>query len=212
MKKKCKDVDITNPKTIRTFVEDCIRRHYKRYDFKRFLLEHGLTKEQYATATKTHDYRIFDDAVDKISVECAKAINSRKIALTAPSLTERTDIATGKVRQITCETPLHQIFDFIAVYSAMPIFTSRLVKEQASGMTGRGQIYGVKMIQKIVKKDNAAMEYAKRHGLRYSSKCKYHVKLDIEKCFPSMRKDVFMWLFKHDCGNADIAWLFRYAS
>lgn len=212
MKKKCKDVDITNPKTIRPFIEDCIHRHYKRYDFKRFLLEHGLTKEQYATVTKTHDYRLFDKAIDKISVECAEAIKNRKITLKMPSLTERIDITTGKVRQITCETPLHQVYDFIAVYSAMPIFASRLVKEQASGMTGRGQIYGVRMIQKVVCKDNSAMEYAKRHGIRYSSKCKYHVKLDIEKCFPSMRKEVFMKCFERDCGNPDIVWLFRCAT
>ena len=130
MKKKCKDIDITNPKTIRPFVEDCIQRHYKRYDFKRFLLEHGLTKEQYATVTKTHDYRLLDKAIDKISVECAEAIKNRKITLKIPSLTERVDITTGKVRQITCETPLHQVYDFIAERFNVP--EENVIKSQYS--------------------------------------------------------------------------------
>lgn len=212
MKKKCKDIDITNQETIKPWVFDCIHRHYHRYDFKRFLLEHGLSKEAYDTVLKTHDYRLFDEAIDRITNECVEAIKQCKIKITPPSLTERADKTTGKIRLITCETPLHQIFDFIAVYGAMPVFKSRLVPEQASGMVGRGQVYGVKLIQKIVRKDNAAIEYAKRHDIRYHSKCKYFAKLDIEKCFPSMRKDIFMNLFRHDCGNDDLIWLFRCAS
>lgn len=104
---------------------------------------------------------------------------------------------------------MQQVFDHIAVYSAMDIFTARIADQQMSSIPGRGQIKGMKLIKKYVIADNKAIAYAKRHGLRYMSKCKHHVKLDVKQCYPSADMDIFMRLFEHDCGNVDTIWLWR---
>lgn len=208
MKRRCKEIDITDVNTIIPFIADCLRRHYKRHDFHRFLIEYGLTEEEYQVVCMTYDYTIFDQVTRKIAEYCAENIKNRTVTYREPSLRKRKDHTTGKVRDITCETPLNQVYDFIAIHAAMPAFKARLVKEQASGMEGRGQTYGAKLIAKIARKDEAAADYAVKHGKRYSRKCRYHVKVDIRKCFPSMRKEVFMDLFRHDCNNSDLIYLF----
>ena len=38
MKRKCKRIDITDFDTIRPWVDECIRRHKKRYDFRDLLI------------------------------------------------------------------------------------------------------------------------------------------------------------------------------
>ena len=67
----------------------------------------------------------------------------------------------------------------------------------------------MKLIRKYVLADERAMRYAKKHKKKYVRKCAYHAKLDVRKCFPNARKDVFMELFRHDCGNEDILWLWQ---
>ena len=64
------------------------------------------------------------------------------------------------------------------------------------------------MIQRWVEKDNSALKWAQSHGQKYSRQCNY-VKLDVTKCFPSMRLETFMKFFKRDCGNRAIIWLWE---
>ena len=209
MKKKCKRIDITDPNTIIPWVEDCIRRHKTRYDFRNLLLAHGVSKQVYYEALQQCEYSVFDDAIKLIAEEAAQHIKERHLDLPPVHIRIMEDTTTGKIRQIGKESAMQQIYDHIAVGSCEEIFRCRMVDQQMSSIKGRGQIKGVKAIQTFVKKDNDAMRYARKHGLRYSSKCAYHVKLDIEKCYPSADIDIFMRLFEHDCGNQDIIWLWR---
>ena len=228
----CKNIDIKDVNTVLPYVEDCIRRHWKRHDFRDLLASHGMKRNDYYMLKDMEEaYSIggipqesqadfmkrlgekrteYHKAVKSIAIDACERIRSRKPGLKPVTIRKRRDGASGKERLIGCESAMQQVLDAIAVGAAMPIFTRRMVPQQASSIQGRGQVYGVRTIRRWIRKDNAAMRYAKRHRLRYTPKCKYFVKLDIEKCYGSARKDIFMRLFKHDCGNDDLIWLWDY--
>ena len=211
MKKKCKNIDITDKETVRPWVKDCIMRHKSRYDFRGLLIRHGLTKDQYKEALITQNYSILDEAVDSIAEEACEHIRRRDLSYLPPVRMRRMlDTTTNKIRLIGKESAMQQVYDHIAVNSCMEIFRSRMVDQQMSSIKKRGQIKGMHMIRDYVMDDNKAMRYAEKHGLRYSSKCKFHVKLDIHQCYPSADLDIFMELFEHDCGNDTIIWLWRW--
>ena len=207
MKRSCKHIDITDLNTIRPFVSDCCRRHKKRYDFRSLFIRHGMSKQDYQTAIKSQDFSMFNEVIDNIALDAISRIKNQDLQLPPVRLREMKDNTTGKIRLIGIECAMQQVLDYIAVYSAMDIFKRRMVHEQASSLPGRGQLYGTKLIQKWVKKDYDAMRYAKRHNLSYTSKCKYFVKLDIILCYPSANSDKFLELFRKDCANDDIFWL-----
>lgn len=139
----------------------------------------------------------------------ADKIKNRDLDLQPVTMRERMDYTTMKIRLIGQESAEQQIFDYIAVYSAMEIFDSRIVLQQCSSVPRRGQVYGMKLIRKYIKADNRCIRWADKHGRRFTSKCKYFVKLDIKKCYPSSDADVFLRLFARDCGNDDILWLWK---
>ncbi len=208
MKRKCKNIDITDPNVIRPWVVDCIKRHKKRYDFRDMLLAHGVTKEIYDEVLVTYNMALFDNAIDLITQKICEIIKSRTLSLPAVHIREQQDKTTGKIRLIGCESPMQQILDYVAVYSSMDVFKKRMVIQQCSSVPGRGQVYGMNMIKNYVRRDNRALRYVKKHPQRhYTSKCSYVVKLDVKKCFPSANFDVFINLFKRDCANQDIIWL-----
>ena len=64
-------------------------------------------------------------------------------------------------------------------------------------------------IRKWIEKDISATEYAKRHELNYTRQCQYFVKLDIRKCYPTANVDAFLKLFRKDCANEDLIWLWE---
>lgn len=192
IKRYCKNIDITDPEAVYPWVYDCCRRHRNRYDFKN-LLGGGD----------------FEEAVREICKDACKRIKDRDLNLEKPQIRTMVDKTTGKIRQIGKESAMQQVFDYIAVHSSMEIFRARLVREQCSSITGRGQIYGKNMIKRWIISDNDAERYAKRHGYRYARKVKYFVKLDIHQCFPSADTEVFLELFEMDCANKDIVWLWQ---
>ena len=209
MKKKCKNIDITDWETVRPWVKDCIMRHKSRYDFRDLLISHGLTKEEYKEALITHDYKALEPVIDTISKEACDHIKKRSLDLPPVRMRLMRDNTTDKVRLIGKEAAMQQVYDHIAVGSCIDIFKSRMVDQQMSSIKKRGQIKGMRLIKGYVQDDNKAIRYAEKHDLRYSSKCKYHVKLDIRKCYPSADLDIFMKMFEQDCGNDTIIWLWR---
>lgn len=209
MKRKCKKVNIRDFDTIRPWVEDCIMRHKKRYDFRKLLLDNGMTREEYNEAVKTGKKELYHKAIDRITIEAANRIGNRNLDLPPVRIREMHDKTTDKIRQIGWESAMQQVFDYIAVHSCQEIWEARIVREQASSIPGRGQIYGMRMIRKAVKADYRAERYAKKHGYHYSRKLRYFVKLDIKKCYPSADLKIFMELLKRDCGNEEIIWLWN---
>lgn len=210
MKTFCKNIDITDKYYIRQFVEDCIYRHYKRHDFRKFLYKFGLSKEKYDEFCKTHNKNILVATIIKITRYVSNILKREDLSdITPVKIKTKYDKTCNKTREIGCECPLQQILDFIAVGSCKELFDKRIVPQQCASIEGRGQLYGVKMIKKWVKKDNCAINYSKIHGYHYHPSMKYFVKLDIEKCFPSMRLEYFMKYFGKDCKNKKILWLWE---
>lgn len=206
MKRSCKNIDITNVMTIVPWVTECVFRHKERHDFQN-LIAHtmGVKKDALSTA----DYAFYTRASELITIEAAKRIRERNLDLKPVTYKKRIDNSTFKERLIGSECAMQQVFDYIAVRSCEEIWRRRIVPQQIAGIKERGAIYGTRMIQKWIDKDNSAIRYAKKHHFRYTSKCKYHVKLDVTQCYPSLRVDKFMTLFKRDCKNEDILWLWE---
>lgn len=209
MKKKCKNVDITDFDTIRPWVEECIMRHKKRYDFRDLLHKHGLKRKDYYDVLDNHNYEPLKPVIDSITNEAVRRIKERSLDLPPVRIREQRDHTTNKIRMIGCESPMQQIFDYIAVYSCKEIWDGRIVPQQVSSMPDRGQVYGMNLIRKYIKQDERAVRWAKKNGRRYTRKCRYFVKLDIKKCFPNADREKFLELFEHDCGNETILWLWR---
>ena len=168
-----------------------------------------MSRDAYAEMMATYNKSLASAAVRSISQRAAQMIYEFEFDLPKPRIRTKLDITTGKVREIGCECAMQQVLDIIAVNGAMDIFKRRIVPQQASSIPGRGQVYGMHMIQRWVQKDNAALEYAKRHNLRAISKIKYFAKADVRKCYPSLRLEVFMKYFEKDCGNVYLLWLWR---
>ena len=210
MKRSAKTIDIKNPEVIFPFVAECIFRHYKRYSFKALLLKIGkMPEEEYKACVANSDKEALVPYIKNICVEAAKRIAERDLKLPPCHIRERKDHTTDKIRQIGEESAMQQCFDYIAVRSCNEIWKRRLALQQVSSIKGRGQIMGIKMIRSWAIKDKTAAAYARAHGQRYSRKMKLFAKLDVKLCYPSYRLAVFMALFRRDCGNADILWLWE---
>lgn len=209
MHRSCAEINLRDHKVLMPWVWDCILRHYDRFDFRDMLFDYGISQKTYARVMETHDSTLLYRAVKPIAKEAARRITNRNLELKPVQIKLRKDHSTGKVRPIGREEPMQQIFDTIAVYAAAEIWHRRIVLHQVSSIKGRGPLYGVKFIQHWIMEDNRAARYAKTHGLPYVSQCKYHTKNDIQQCFPSARVEVFMALFRKDCANQDLLWLWE---
>lgn len=207
MKRSCKHIDIKNYETLIPFVTEAVRRHCDRYDFKNLLMKHGLSQRDYSYFQSTRDPSVLRESIINVAKDCAVRIANRDLKLRPIEIRIKLDKTTGKVREIGKESAMQQCFDYIAYYSANEIFERRIVSEQASSIKHRGQLYGMKMIRGWVVKDLDSSRYAESHGIRYSKKCRYHVKCDIRKCYPSADVEKFIALFSRDCANEDIIWL-----
>ena len=206
MKRSCKHIDITQVATIRNWVSWCVSRHYKkRVDFKRLMKKHGYNEALEGRENEESWWQ----AIDSISLFITSMIKNRKLELEPVRITEKVDKNSGKVRLIGCESALQQCIDYVAVFSCEEIWNRRIDRFQASSMPGKGQIYAKNLVRNALKKDNARVEYGRRHNIRYSRKYRYSSKTDIKKCFPSARYQKFLDFFKRDCANDDILWLWE---
>ena len=206
MKRSCKHIDITKVATIRNWVSWCVARHYKkRADFRRLLVSYGY--DEAAEGYEEEDS--WWNAIDSISLHIVNMIKNRKLELEPVRITEKVDKNSGKVRLIGCESALQQCMDYVAVFSCEEIWKRRIDTFQASSMPGKGQIYAKNLVRDALKKDNARVEYGKRHKIRYSRKYRFYAKTDIKKDFPSARYPRFIAVFKKDCANEDIVWLWE---
>lgn len=210
MRRGCKDIDLRDYKILLPWVWDCILRHYKnRYDFRDLLYEYGVSPEVYAHVLLEHDTTLFADAVVKIAKEAARRIAEHELQLTPIRYKWRRDGSNGKLRRIGNESAWQQIFDSIAVFAASEVWKRRIVWYQVSSIKGRGTLHGAKLIRKWVQDDNRAMRYAKLHKIPYVSKCKDFAITDVTQCFQSARLEIFMALFRRDCANEDLLWLWE---
>lgn len=205
MKRVCKKVDLRDPKVLDPWIRDCLWRHKKRYDFQKLIKKFGCVNG-YANSTKKE----YDQMVLNIGQYICDAIANRDISFLPPvKIRIMADRSNGKVREIGCESAMQQLFDHVCRGASEEIWKRRIVPQQMSSIKGRGPLRGAFMIKRWVIKNNSTIEYNKKHRIRYADKCKYHVHLDCQKCFPNGDLNKFLDLFKNDCGNDDLIWLWE---
>lgn len=126
-----------------------------------------------------------------ISYDIKTRIDNRALNLPPIRLTTRTDGMCKKVRVIGVESVMQQLMEHVAVGCMQELWTRKIAYHQYASIKGKGQLAGAKTIRK----------WAQRHAFRY------FVKLDIRKCFPSIRHDVVMRFLEHDIGkNKTLLW------
>ena len=214
MKKSAKHIDITNWETVLPWVQDCMFRHYKRNDFKRLLISHGLSEVEYLSVLndrKYHDKTPFLPAIESIAKYACECIRARKLDMPPIKYRKKMEICGGvpKERLIGNESAIQQVYDYIAVHSSMDVFKRFIVLQQMSSMPKKGQEKGMRMIRSWILSDIKAKKYSDQHGYRYTKKNLYFVKRDVHQCYPSSDMEVFLALFSKYCGNDTIIWLWR---
>lgn len=131
MKRKCKNVDITNIEFIKTAIARCLK---KKKETRKDIVD---LRERYPN-------------LDTLAYEIQAEIQSRSITLYPLRMREKIDTSSGKLRVIGMQNIRNQIYDYIAVM-ALEELSRRLGRYQCASVKGRGQIYGLKAIRKWMK-------------------------------------------------------------
>lgn len=97
---------------------------------------------------------------------------------------EKVDGSSGKVRRIGIQNIKQQLYDYIAVEGLKPIL-KRIGEYQYASIEGRGTTKGKEVIA---------------HWIR-NREMRYFVKLDVRKCFESIRRDKLMEFLRRHVKN-----------
>lgn len=122
---------------------------------------------------------------------CTVAIRDRSYEPDPIAYYERVEPINGKRRVIGRETPLTQLMDYVAVRALMPLFEARIGEYQLASVPGRG--------------DREVRRALRRWCPEASHR--WHAKLDVRKCYPSIPRDRLLALLARECGSADAVWL-----
>ena len=191
MKTYCKNIDPSDVKTIEPFVWDCIRPKLKRKDYSDFVSQYcDLTgKEIRARARQGCGCcKDLDVAVRNISLDISLRIRQYALRLEAIRYSTRTDGLSKKTRIIGVESVMQQIMEHVAVGCMKELWDAKYEYHQYASIKGKGQLKGVKAIQKRTK----------------SGKTKYFVKLDVRKCFQSLSRETAMRWLRRDIGKNEL--------
>lgn len=127
----------------------------------------------------------------EVVARAADAVRSRTYRPDPITYYERVEPVNGKLRVIGRETPETQLMDYVAVRALMPLFRARIGEYQLASVPGRG--------------DREVRRAMRRWCPRASHR--WHAKLDVRKCYPSIPRDRLMALLARECGSADAVWL-----
>lgn len=166
MKRKCKNVDITDLDFIKRKIHDCLQGKKKtRNDIVRLY-------EQYEND-------------DNLALEVQKELIEEKLVLKPIWYKEKYDNASQKLRRIGIQDIKQQIYDYIAV-GGLEELLKRVGTYQCASIKKRGQIYGKNAIKRWVD------EYSNgKHTVKYAVKMDirhYYESID--------RKLIIEWLDK----------------
>lgn len=200
MKTYCKNIDLTDPKVILPWVLDCLqgdgkrKAKWKRRDFQHLMAhycQHSV--QEIRAAVKEHDMNVLLEAAQGLAEEAAARIRRKELDLRPIRYFKRIDVSSRKEREISNESPMQQVFDFIAISAMMPMLRAKILPHQYASIRGRGQSAGRRRLERWIRRDK---------------KCRYYVKGDIRKCFPSIKRPVVMRLLLRDIRkNQTLLWL-----
>lgn len=190
MKTYCKGIDIEDPDTIAPFVLDCLERKggkpakWRRKDFAVLINTYTpYSQQDLIDAAAQQDLRPLLDVAHHLAEEVAKRIKHRDLDLSPIVFFERVDGISGKTREISNESAMQRIMDYVAIGALKPLLHAKIMPHQFASIKGRGQIAGKRTIER---------------WLRRHKDSKYFAKLDAQKCFPSIQHEVVMNLLHRD--------------
>ena len=194
MKTYCRNIDPSDVETIEPFVWECIRPKLKRKDYSNFTARYcDLTDKEIREKARQGLglYREMEQAVRNIALDISLRIRQRELRLEPIQYSTRTDGLSKKTRVIGVESVMQQIMEHVAVGCMKELWTAKYEYHQYASIKGRGQLKGVKAIQKWTKK----------------GKTKHFVKLDVRKCFQSLKREMAIRWLRRDIGkNALLLW------
>lgn len=188
MKTCCKKSDPSDLQTILKYTWQTLSTEkLRRRDYSSFVAGYdpGLSAKAVRRYAAAKELWRLEPAVVAIALDIKARIEKRALGLPPVRLRERRDGMCGKVRVIGVESVLQQIMEHVAVGCLEELWRKKLVYHQYASIQGKGQWAGARTLQRWVKR----------------KRFRYFVKLDVRKCFPSIRHEVAMRFLRHDIGK-----------
>ena len=145
-------------------------------------------------AGKKNAHRVSKEhgSAQELICEIVREIRGRSLSTRPISYRTRREPNHGKERLIAVESVKQQVLDYTAVHCLRGLISARLGYYQASSVAGKGQVWLSRRIR------------------RWSGECRYFVKTDFRKCYPSTRVDAVMRMLRKYVRSEDVLYLCEY--
>lgn len=189
-------------------VKKAFHRKWKRRCYQRTLAQYcNLPLHQVRRLIREHKREELFYGLYVIVDEFQRELRARHFILKEILYRSRVDGLSGKTRIIGVMSVKQQCFEHIIVGALMPLFNAKITPHQYASMEKRGQVAGMKAIQKWVREDNKSVLCAAKRKKGYTRRCSHFVKLDVTQCFPSITGETVMRFLRHDITkNEDLLW------
>lgn len=184
MKRKCKNIDISDVDYIEKCADECLerkgRKAYERSDVRRLFNKYG-------------DLHSF-------AIDMSRRIKAHELNLVNVRYMIRTDRSNEKKRLIMIEDIEQQILDYV-VYNAMDELESYIGHYQIACRKGLGPLYGVRVIHGWLKSDDT-IRYAIKADIK---KCYPSIKKELmmEWLRRHVKNDELLWLIEELLSTCD---------
>lgn len=183
MKTYCKNVDLLDINFIRPFVNDCILDKIKRFDYALFLSDYCDYSPSKIRKLNPEDLK---EPIERVCEHIIFMFYIRKLTLPPVRYSSRYDDVSRKTRVIGVESVMQQVLEHVVVGAMSELWNAKLEPHQYASRKEKGQVKGAKKIQSWIKDANL-----KGKHLHFD-------KLDIKKCFPSIKHTVVMKFLRRD--------------
>lgn len=193
MKTYCKNIDITDRNLISKATYDCLSKRYKRKDTLILLSQHSNSDLNYFDIykmIKENGKNVVNLFVENIIDSLRSELINKNIVLKPIIYKEKIDGSCLKVRKVGIQNIKQQIYDYIAIEGLKPML-KRIGEHQYASIKGRGQIKGVRKINK----------WLRNKDIRYAGKA------DVKKCYENIKREKMMDFLHKYVRNELLLWL-----
>lgn len=139
-----------------------------------------------------HRIPIEHGSAQALASEITREIRERDLHTRPITYRMRREPNHGKERLIAVESVKQQVLDYTAVHCLRPLIDAKLGYYQASSVEGKGQVW------------------LSRRLKRWSGECRWFVKTDFRKCYPSTPVDKVMRMLRKYVRSDDVLYLCGY--
>lgn len=169
----------------------CLQGKYTRRDVLDLLSRQlGRSKSELKRDYKENGASAMNREAERVIDVVQGEILRHELALKPIRYMDKVDSSSNKTRRIGIQDIKQQIYDYIAVEGLRPILR-RIGEYQCASIPGRGQKYGIQAVQRWMRNPH----------IRYAAK------LDIQKCFESIKHGAVMAWLRKRVRNDTLLWL-----